>query len=126
MLEGAKTRESLIAALLCWNCPQSTPKQSTIQRSGGKPTSQLKLLLILIGRLSVEAMQEFENLSGWEGGVAPAPLYHSRCGIWFHRHRRHILIAHQLIKCRHISLHNLRQLRQLRIDLHDQFIINGI
>ena len=42
------------------------------------------------------------------------------------RHCRNILIAHQLIKRRHLGLHDLGQPRQLRINLHDHLIVDGV
>ena len=64
-------------------------------------------------------LAQFLALSEQEG-LRPS---RRRC---LHRNRRNILIAHELIKRRHIGLHDLRQLRQLRIDLRNQIIVNRI
>ena len=43
-----------------------------------------------------------------------------------HRNCWHILVAHELVECRHLGLHDLGQLRQLSVDLYDQFVVNRI
>src|SRR5215213_6696049 len=46
--------------------------------------------------------------------------------LWLHHDRRDILIAHELVKCRHFGPHDLRQLLQLRIDLRNDFIVDRV
>src|SRR5258705_2169086 len=44
----------------------------------------------------------------------------------FYNHRWNVLLTHQLIDSRHIRLHSLRELLQLRVYLPDHIVINYV
>ncbi len=43
-----------------------------------------------------------------------------------HDHRRDIRVAHQLVERRHVGLHDLPKLLELRVDLRRQLIIDCV